>query len=197
MRGKEEPGGLCRSLFHAPPNRAAAAELWLSASLQACSAFLDTLIFQEMISVRFLYKNLSIFKFWQSHHCCCPIAIPDPPNHFPLAFVKAEKQRNSLSRLPAFKNGHMIQVWIWRTGLWVVKKYFLERFFFFPSLIKEERDMRRNHTQHPGNCSVCFPSLKSLLWGFHGGSVVKNPPTNAGDTGSSPGPGRSHMLQSN
>ena len=25
----------------------------------------------------------------------------------------------------------------------------------------------------------------------------KNPPANAGDTGSSPGPGRSHMLQSN
>ena len=30
-----------------------------------------------------------------------------------------------------------------------------------------------------------------------GGAVVKNPPANAGDTGSSPGPGRSHMLQSN
>ena len=27
--------------------------------------------------------------------------------------------------------------------------------------------------------------------------MVKNPPANAGDTGSSPGPGRSHMLQSN
>ena len=26
-----------------------------------------------------------------------------------------------------------------------------------------------------------------------GGTVVKNPPANAGDTGSSPGPGRSHM----
>ena len=34
-------------------------------------------------------------------------------------------------------------------------------------------------------------------WGFPGGTVVKNPPANAGDTGSSPGPGRSHMLQSN
>ena len=33
--------------------------------------------------------------------------------------------------------------------------------------------------------------------GFPGGAVVKNPPANAGDTGSSPGPGRSHMLQSN
>ena len=27
--------------------------------------------------------------------------------------------------------------------------------------------------------------------------VVKNPPANAGDLGSSPGPGRSHMHQSN
>ena len=32
---------------------------------------------------------------------------------------------------------------------------------------------------------------------FPGGAVVKNPPANAGDTGSSPGLGRSHMLQSN
>ena len=33
--------------------------------------------------------------------------------------------------------------------------------------------------------------------GFPGGTVVKNPPANSGDTGSSPGPGRSHMLWSN
>ena len=32
---------------------------------------------------------------------------------------------------------------------------------------------------------------------FSGGAVVKNPPANAGDTGSSPGPGRSHMRWSN
>ena len=31
---------------------------------------------------------------------------------------------------------------------------------------------------------------------FPGGTVVKNPPANAGDTGSSPGPGRSHIPQS-
>ena len=30
-----------------------------------------------------------------------------------------------------------------------------------------------------------------------GGAVVKNPPANAGDTGSSPGPGRPHMPRSN
>ena len=33
--------------------------------------------------------------------------------------------------------------------------------------------------------------------GFPGGAVDKNPPANAGDTGSIPGPGRSHMPQSN
>ena len=40
---------------------------------------------------------------------------------------------------------------------------------------------------HPDiHSKVAFP-------GFPGGVVVKNPPVNAGDTGSSPGPGRSHM----
>ena len=34
-------------------------------------------------------------------------------------------------------------------------------------------------------------------WDFPGGTVVKNPPANAGDMGSSPGPGRSHMPWSN
>ena len=32
---------------------------------------------------------------------------------------------------------------------------------------------------------------------FPGGTVVKNPPTNAGDTGSIPCPGRSHMPRTN
>ena len=37
-------------------------------------------------------------------------------------------------------------------------------------------------------------SNKTFCTGFPGGAVVKNPPANAGDTGSSPGPVRSHML---
>ena len=40
-------------------------------------------------------------------------------------------------------------------------------------------------------------SLKIKYRGFPGGAVVENPPTNAGDTGSSPGLGRSHMSWSN
>ena len=38
---------------------------------------------------------------------------------------------------------------------------------------------------------------KIKYWDFPSGAVVKNPPANAGDTGSSPGLGRSHMLRSN
>ena len=40
-------------------------------------------------------------------------------------------------------------------------------------------------------------SKKCKTTGFPGGTVIKNPPANAGDTDLSPGPGRSHMSQSN
>ena len=33
--------------------------------------------------------------------------------------------------------------------------------------------------------------------GFPGGAVVENPPANAGNMGSTPGLGRSHMLRGN
>ena len=39
--------------------------------------------------------------------------------------------------------------------------------------------------------------IKYSSWDFPGGAVVKNLPANAGDTGSSPGPGGSHMPRSN
>ena len=38
---------------------------------------------------------------------------------------------------------------------------------------------------------------KTQTRGFPGGAVVENLPANAGDTGSSPGLGRSHMPRSN
>ena len=39
--------------------------------------------------------------------------------------------------------------------------------------------------------------LKVNYRDFPGGAVVKNQPANAGDTGSIPGPGRSHLPWSN
>ena len=37
--------------------------------------------------------------------------------------------------------------------------------------------------------------LKNNREDLPGGAIVKNPPANAGDMGSSPGPGRPHMPQ--
>ena len=39
--------------------------------------------------------------------------------------------------------------------------------------------------------------IRSKVRGFPGGAVVKNPPASAGDKGSIPGPGRSHMSWNN
>ena len=54
---------------------------------------------------------------------------------------------------------------------------------------KKNEEKEKNH--------VVISTLKDLSRDFPGGTVVKNLPANAGDTGSSPGPGRYHMLQSN
>ena len=52
---------------------------------------------------------------------------------------------------------------------------------------KKERKRRKERTR-----------LKIIrYWGFPGGTVVKNPPANAGHMGSIPGLGRSHMPRSN
>ena len=55
-----------------------------------------------------------------------------------------------------------------------------------------ESPWRRMH-QMP-EAVMCF---RRISWGFPGGAVVENLPANAGDTGSSPGLGRSHMPRSN
>ena len=42
-----------------------------------------------------------------------------------------------------------------------------------------------------------FQIVKTKIQGFPGGAVIENLPADAGDTGSSPGLGRSHMPRSN
>ena len=44
--------------------------------------------------------------------------------------------------------------------------------------------------------TMIYIGIKKNTLGFPGGAVVKNPPASAGDTGLSPGPGRSHMPRS-
>ena len=49
------------------------------------------------------------------------------------------------------------------------------------------------------SCSpqACSKHYEECQEDFPGGAVVRNPPANAGDTGSCPAPGRSHMPRSN
>ena len=49
----------------------------------------------------------------------------------------------------------------------------------------------QDNIKHP------FKTANLNTSGFPGGAVIKNLPANAGDTGLSPGPGRSHMPRSN
>ena len=74
------------------------------------------------------------------------------------------------------------------------------------SVRQSERSLRRDWRE------ICFENftsdyiwlgekipdlIKKLMSGFPGGAVVENLPANAGDTGSVPGLGRSHMPRSN
>ena len=53
------------------------------------------------------------------------------------------------------------------------------------------------HLTHTPQSEPCSLFKKVPTQGFPGGTVVKNPPANAGDADSSPGLGRSHVLRSN
>ena len=57
-------------------------------------------------------------------------------------------------------------------------------------------DLREIYLFEEGNGKGLVNKIR-MCWDFLGGAVVKNPPANAGDTGSSTGPGRSHTPQNN
>ena len=66
----------------------------------------------------------------------------------------------------------------------IVSKLYIRKPIFKKLLSKYPRKKRRAKDE------------RTRARGFPGGAVVKNPPANAGDMGSSPGPGGSHMPQS-
>ena len=64
------------------------------------------------------------------------------------------------------------------------------------NIINHQGNANQNHNEiSPHNSQNVYYQKDSR--GFPGGAVVENLPANAGDTGSSPGLGRSHMPRSN
>ena len=51
------------------------------------------------------------------------------------------------------------------------------------------------HTHTHTHTQIMQALKNDKTWDFPGGAVVMNPPANAGDSGSSPGPGRSHAAE--
>ena len=58
-------------------------------------------------------------------------------------------------------------------------------------------DLGKGIDEHSENFNKELENIKRTRQGFPGGAVVENLPANAGDTGLSPGLGRSHMPRSN
>ena len=70
----------------------------------------------------------------------------------------------------------------------------LLKFWVQPKSLKA---IRGHLVQPPLFTQTRIEDKETEAWGFPSGTVVGNPPANAGDTGSCPGPGRSHMPRSN
>ena len=65
------------------------------------------------------------------------------------------------------------------------------------NIANHQGNANQNHNEiSPHACENGYHQ-KEHIWGVPGGTVVKNPPANAGDTGLSPGLGRYHMSRSN
>ena len=98
----------------------------------------------------------------------------------------------------------------WSTILYYPHRVYFGAFRTQKCCIEQQGSLRNSESQsecqHQEGLSVANRTTiyekmvrgkKSKELGFPGGAVVENLPANAGDTGSSPGLGRSHILRSN
>ena len=89
---------------------------------------------------------------------------------------------------------------LWKTVWTFLKKLKIELPYdpAIPLLgIYPEKALIQKDASTPISTAALFTIAKTWKQGFPGGTVVKNPPANAGDTGSSLGPGRFHVPWSN
>ena len=63
--------------------------------------------------------------------------------------------------------------------------------------LQESSQVSRNNRFHLPCQFFCPANIEEITRDFPGSSGIENPPANSEDTGSVPGPGRSHMPQGN
>ena len=90
--------------------------------------------------------------------------------------------------------------YIYSTSQSIDTKFLLEILDLYLDFIKFIVGRADSHTEAILDILKSFSMTESVpkhhfSWDFLGGTVVKNPPANAGDTDSSPGPERSHTPQ--
>ena len=107
-----------------------------------------------------------------------------PQSSLTLSFRWGHSERSGVGNPEEGSHPAMLPPWPWLPASRTVSNTFL---LFIRNVAFCRSDPKGPHLE-----------LLKLHYGdFPGGAVLKNPPANAGDTGLSPGPGRSHMPRSN
>ena len=120
---------------------------------------------------------------------------------FPVSISKREPEYSSPSSLPLTHSSPLITLCYFLCDVITIWKSAYQ--FLVHSLEYVPHKSRNSLCLHPwllnhASSETMHPSgIQEPGQNFPGGAVVKNPPANAGDTGSSPGPGRSHRPWSN
>ena len=96
---------------------------------------------------------------------------------FPTTNLSWEPQCGWLTHLPTWH--HTLSLQPGKLAAWWVQSMFIIFYILHINNISDVSVFKHLNLKNCGD--------------FPGGAVVKNPPANAGDTGLSPGPGRSHM----
>ena len=133
--------------------------------------------------------SLTIFKYEPIYRCTREIYLISPKNTSPftglLLLRITEKYRSPWFLRYFYSKNNTCCRTTQSTVTWAltIKSYLPHFLTHFPSQILIQE--------------IFFQPLNMKILGFPSGVEIKNPPANAGETGSSTGPGRSHMPQSN
>ena len=120
--------------------------------------------------------------------------LPEDTQANKNSYTQRTKDQNGMFFSTVALKGHTMEQCLQNSG----GKLFPAWNCILRQMIKD-REKNKDIFRQARSQKIYWPpsTFKKLLEGFPGGAVVENLPANTGDTGSSPGLGRSHMPRSN